>query len=252
MAVMSDNLEVTDRSFVFHDGARLGVGRTPGGGVLLRLTYGREELAVTMDGETAGRLAEWITLDGQQRTAGMILAECVERYGRNGRKIAGVILTEYGNLGECEAAKVVGLCRQTIATARETTILPVDAVDLVEQVRAWGLPRRKRKETAKKVKSLTTKPPPAVLIPGKPGKDTKKMECIKCGCTDEDCGQCVAAQGHPCHWVGPGKCSRCFCKCGEELITDREKDEHLCEECLRIRVNGLGKKRKKHDDDKQD
>ncbi len=36
------------------------------------------------------------------------------------------------------------------------------------------------------------------------------MKCIKCGCTDEDCGQCVAAQGEPCHWVADGKCSRCF------------------------------------------
>ena len=24
------------------------------------------------------------------------------------------------------------------------------------------------------------------------------MKCIKCGCVDEDCSQCVAAQGHPC------------------------------------------------------
>ena len=40
------------------------------------------------------------------------------------------------------------------------------------------------------------------------------MECIKCGCTDNDCGQCVAAQGHPCHWVAEGKCSRCFDKDG--------------------------------------
>lgn len=34
--------------------------------------------------------------------------------------------------------------------------------------------------------------------------------CINCGCTDEDCSQCVAATGEACHWVGPRKCSRCF------------------------------------------
>ncbi len=35
-------------------------------------------------------------------------------------------------------------------------------------------------------------------------------KCINCGCTESDCGQCVAVQGHPCHWVKPSKCSRCF------------------------------------------
>lgn len=36
------------------------------------------------------------------------------------------------------------------------------------------------------------------------------QHCIKCGCTDEDCSQCIEATGEACHWVGPGKCSRCF------------------------------------------
>lgn len=36
------------------------------------------------------------------------------------------------------------------------------------------------------------------------------MECIGCGCTDDDCRQCVEAQREPCHWVSDGKCSRCF------------------------------------------
>ncbi len=42
------------------------------------------------------------------------------------------------------------------------------------------------------------------------------MKCIKCGCTDENCSQCVAAQGEPCHWVAPDKCSRCFDEDGNE------------------------------------
>ena len=40
---MVDDLEITDRSFVFCNGARLGVARRPGG-FLLRLSYGCEEL----------------------------------------------------------------------------------------------------------------------------------------------------------------------------------------------------------------
>ncbi len=35
------------------------------------------------------------------------------------------------------------------------------------------------------------------------------MKCKICGCTDSDCGICVDAQGHPCHWVAPSLCSRC-------------------------------------------
>ncbi len=33
--------------------------------------------------------------------------------------------------------------------------------------------------------------------------------CRVCGCTDDDCSQCVEAQGHPCHWVEHDLCSRC-------------------------------------------
>lgn len=33
--------------------------------------------------------------------------------------------------------------------------------------------------------------------------------CRKCGCTDDNCGQCIAATGKPCHWVEPDLCSRC-------------------------------------------
>ncbi len=40
------------------------------------------------------------------------------------------------------------------------------------------------------------------------------MKCVNCGCTDNDCRQCIEAQGRPCHWVSPGKCSRCFDKNG--------------------------------------
>lgn len=35
--------------------------------------------------------------------------------------------------------------------------------------------------------------------------------CRICGCTDDDCSQCVEAQGIPCHWAEPDLCSRCAC-----------------------------------------
>lgn len=37
----------------------------------------------------------------------------------------------------------------------------------------------------------------------------KKRKCRVCGCTDDDCGACVAARGHPCWWVADDLCSRC-------------------------------------------
>lgn len=33
--------------------------------------------------------------------------------------------------------------------------------------------------------------------------------CRVCGCTDDDCRQCIEAQGHPCWWVEENLCSRC-------------------------------------------
>lgn len=39
--------------------------------------------------------------------------------------------------------------------------------------------------------------------------DTVIRKCRECGCTDNDCSQCIAATGEPCHWVEPDLCSRC-------------------------------------------
>lgn len=40
--------------------------------------------------------------------------------------------------------------------------------------------------------------------------DTKGVRrCRVCGCTDDDCRQCIAVTGRPCHWVAPDLCSAC-------------------------------------------
>lgn len=36
-----------------------------------------------------------------------------------------------------------------------------------------------------------------------------ERKCRICGCTDEDCSQCIAVTGHPCHWVEVDLCSAC-------------------------------------------
>ena len=33
--------------------------------------------------------------------------------------------------------------------------------------------------------------------------------CRGCGCTDDDCSQCIEKTGHACHWVEPDLCSAC-------------------------------------------
>lgn len=33
--------------------------------------------------------------------------------------------------------------------------------------------------------------------------------CRACGCTDDDCSQCVEKTGAPCFWVEPDLCSAC-------------------------------------------
>lgn len=33
--------------------------------------------------------------------------------------------------------------------------------------------------------------------------------CRVCGCTDDDCSQCIAKTGKPCRWVAPDLCSAC-------------------------------------------
>jgi len=33
--------------------------------------------------------------------------------------------------------------------------------------------------------------------------------CRVCGCTDDDCRQCIEATGIPCYWTEPGLCSAC-------------------------------------------
>lgn len=34
-------------------------------------------------------------------------------------------------------------------------------------------------------------------------------KCRVCGCTDDDCGQCVEKTGEPCYWVRSDLCSAC-------------------------------------------
>ncbi|KKN07261.1 hypothetical protein LCGC14_1069010 [marine sediment metagenome] len=38
--------------------------------------------------------------------------------------------------------------------------------------------------------------------------------CRVCGCTNDDCSQCIEKTGEPCHWVEPDLCSACVDQVG--------------------------------------
>lgn len=33
--------------------------------------------------------------------------------------------------------------------------------------------------------------------------------CVVCGCTEDDCSDCMRRTGQPCYWVGEDLCSAC-------------------------------------------
>lgn len=41
------------------------------------------------------------------------------------------------------------------------------------------------------------------------GWDFDPRICVGCGCTEENCSECIAADGHPCYWVNDHLCSSC-------------------------------------------
>lgn len=50
---------------------------------------------------------------------------------------------------------------------------------------------------------------------GTPDRPEQVRTCSECGCTEDDCFQCIEAQGFPCHWVAEDLCSRCAEEGGE-------------------------------------
>ena len=50
--------------------------------------------------------------------------------------------------------------------------------------------------------------------------ERKVRRCRVCGCTDDDCRQCVEKTGHPCRWVEEDLCSACAGEMRVELNLD--------------------------------
>ena len=64
----------------------------------------------------------------------------------------------------------------------------------------------------------------------KPDGDTastedKVQKCRVCGCTDDDCAQCVEKTGTACHWVEDDLCSACEVNNGAVIINPKSGEE---------------------------
>ena len=59
--------------------------------------------------------------------------------------------------------------------------------------------------------------------------------CRKCGCTQEDCSQCIQATGAPCYWVESDLCSRCDDELREKTFKGERPVSY--DNCCRMRYH---------------
>jgi hypothetical protein len=52
----------------------------------------------------------------------------------------------------------------------------------------------------------------------------EERKCRVCGCTDNDCSQCIEKTGQPCHWVEEDLCSACDENPFSEICTSNDDD----------------------------
>lgn len=57
--------------------------------------------------------------------------------------------------------------------------------------------------------TLTPDPPATGTNDAAEGENVSVRACRVCGCTDDDCRQCIEQTGQPCHWVADDLCSAC-------------------------------------------
>lgn len=68
---------------------------------------------------------------------------------------------------------------------------------------------RKREEAKAELEALAIEAREAILHAPDACALWDEATCRVCGCTDDDCSQCVEKTGAPCSWVEPDLCSAC-------------------------------------------
>lgn len=71
-----------------------------------------------------------------------------------------------------------------------------------------------------------------------------KGTCIKCGCTDANCSQCIEKTGDPCFWVDQTEelCSACHATEPISLTSVYDQDGDLVNRYTNITIWGNGTK----------
>lgn len=83
-------------------------------------------------------------------------------------------------------------------------------IEFAEKAKKEAAKAAKKKAKAKAAKKAA-KPAKKPEARKKASPDSEIVEgvCRKCGCTDDDCRQCIEKTGEPCSWVEPDLCSAC-------------------------------------------
>jgi len=75
--------------------------------------------------------------------------------------------------------------------------------------------------TPKKTRTVPKAAAPLKSADSKQPAEQKVRSCRVCGCTDNNCSQCIEKTGSPCHWVETDLCSACVePKKSEEILQD--------------------------------
>lgn len=72
------------------------------------------------------------------------------------------------------------------------------------------------------------------------------LTCRVCGCTDDDCSQCIAKTGEPCHWVERGLCSACVVDAPNRKKKTPEEKEQAKRDAIAARLRAHQATRRSH------
>lgn len=111
--------------------------------------------------------------------------------------------------------KTYGICRVTGKLIDKARLLAVPHATLSIEAKRESDPPAPADLSTKK--SSKKKKPTIKETPIDP-----PQKCRVCGCTEDNCAQCIEKTGGPCHWIEPDLCSACVEK-SEEII-DHENE----------------------------
>lgn len=88
---------------------------------------------------------------------------------------------------------------------------PPEAVEAAKEMARSGekVTHTVAKEIVGQAKTARKQQQPRLVPEPQEELEAEAQTCRKCGCTDDDCSQCIEKTGVPCTWVEPDLCSAC-------------------------------------------